>query len=77
LVPAVHTSVSLGNTSPSLSRTIQSSPTDSSRVFSRMSMPRAVSWRTVQAAMSRSTSGRIRPIASTSTHRMSDGESRG
>jgi hypothetical protein len=77
LVPAVHTNVSLGNSSPSLSRTTPSAETDSSRVLSRTSMPRAVSCFTVQAAMSRSTSGRIRPVASTSTQRMSAGDSRG
>ena len=50
---------------------------DSSRVLSRTSMPRAMSCCTVQAPMSRSTSGRIRPVASTRTQRMSAGDSRG
>jgi hypothetical protein len=74
--PAVHTIVSAAKLSPSDSFTTPSTQ-DSKRVSSRMSSRRLSSCLTVYAPMSRSTSGRIRWVASTRTQCMSSGDSSG
>jgi hypothetical protein len=72
LTPAVHTIVSASNSSPSVSTTCPP-VSESTLVLSRTSMFRLSSCFTVYSAIGTLTSGRIRPVASMSTQRMSSG----
>ena len=73
--PAVQTSVSASNACPSDNRIVPPS-VESRRMSNRTSIWRRSSWTCAYAARSSGSSGRIRPAASTRTHRMSRGSQR-